>query len=239
MGLRAVCSVFVSHGFLYNSNSGRLLSAWILSLSIYVFLLTNGRPQAIGSAICPGIAFLVKQTFLAAPIAIISWLIYRRRYKEAVVWATGFASTVVGGYGIAWWREPLIMKHIAALDSPLFEFRFAQVIILTAVYHAVVPFAAVGGFSILWQRAPEKLLSRHLLRYHGLWRCSLLRKRVEALTIFGNRSLPRRCWLGQDCTNFSARQITLHTHQSSALCTHFVVFFADAVRGALLFSGSL
>src|ERR1019366_1895699 len=74
-------------------------------LSVYLFLLTNGRPQAIGAAICAGIAPLVKQTFLAVPIAIISWLIYRRRYKEAVFWATDFALTVVGGYAIVWWRE--------------------------------------------------------------------------------------------------------------------------------------
>ena len=54
---------------------GDFLALGFSLLSIYVFLLTNGRPQAIGSAICSGIAFLVKQTFLAVPIAIISWLI--------------------------------------------------------------------------------------------------------------------------------------------------------------------
>jgi hypothetical protein len=114
-------------------------------LSVYLFLLTNGRPQAIGSAICAGIAPLVKQTFLAVPIAIVSWLIYRRRYKEAVFWATGFALTVVGGYAIVWWREPLMLKHVAALRHPVLEYRQALGILWDAVSQPVVPFAAIGG----------------------------------------------------------------------------------------------
>src|SRR5271156_5460123 len=53
--------------------------ALVLSLfSLYWFLVTNGRPQGIGAAICAGIALLVKQTFFAVPIAIVSWLIYTR-----------------------------------------------------------------------------------------------------------------------------------------------------------------
>src|ERR1017187_5055177 len=127
-------------------------------LSVYLFLLTNGRPQAIGSAICAGIAPLVKQTFLAVPIAIISWLIYRRRYKEAVFWATGFALTVVGGYAIVWWREPLMLKHVAALRHPVLEYRQALVILWDAVSQPVLPFAAIGGFLALWKRALERLL---------------------------------------------------------------------------------
>jgi hypothetical protein len=127
-------------------------------LSVYLFLLTNGRPQAIGSAICAGIAPLVKQTFLAVPIAIISWLIYRRRYKEAVFWATGFALTVVGGYAIVWWREPLMLKHVAALRHPVLEYRQALGILWDAVSQPVVPFAAIGGFLALWKRGPERLL---------------------------------------------------------------------------------
>jgi hypothetical protein len=127
-------------------------------LSVYLFLLTNGRPQAIGAAICAGIAPLVKQTFLAVPIAIVSWLIYRRRYKEAVFWATGFALTVVGGYAIVWWREPLMLKHVAALRHPVLEYRQALGILWDAVSQPGVPFAAIGGFLALWKRAPERLL---------------------------------------------------------------------------------
>jgi hypothetical protein len=127
-------------------------------LSVYLFLLTNARSQAIGAAICAGIALLFKRTFLAVPIAIISWLIFRRRYKEAVFWATGFALTVVGGYAVVWWREPLMLKHIAALRYPVFEYRQALGILWMAVSQPVVPLAAIGGFLALWKRAPERLL---------------------------------------------------------------------------------
>jgi len=127
-------------------------------LGIYVFLLTNGSPQQIGAAVCSGIAFLVKQTSLAVPIAIIIWLIYYRRYKDAIFWATGFTLTVVSGYGFAWWREPMVLKHIVALADPVLEYRGALDLIGYAVSQPVVPFAAVGGLFALWKNTPENLL---------------------------------------------------------------------------------
>jgi hypothetical protein len=137
---------------------GDFLALALSLFSVYCFLLTNGRPQAVGAAICAGIALLVKQTFFAVPIAIVSWLIYRRRYKEAVLWATGVALTVVGGYAIVWWREPLMLKHIAAFRHPVLEYRQALFILWNAVSQPVVPLAAIGGFLALWKRAPERLL---------------------------------------------------------------------------------
>ena len=66
-------------------------------LGLYLFLLWNGRRRAIGAAICAGIALLIKQTFFAVPIAIVGWLIYKRRYKDAALWTAGVALTVAGG----------------------------------------------------------------------------------------------------------------------------------------------
>src|ERR1700733_5759644 len=48
-------------------------------LSLYWFLLTNGRPRGVGAAICAGTAILVKLTFIAVPIAIFIWLLHKRR----------------------------------------------------------------------------------------------------------------------------------------------------------------
>ena len=138
---------------------GDFLALGFSLLSIYVFLLANGRyPPAMGAAICAGIALLVKQTFFAVPIAIVSWLIYRRRYKDAVLWATGVALTVFGGYAIAWWREPLMLKHIAALRHPVLEYRQALGILWEAVSQPVVPFGVIGALLALRRRAPEELL---------------------------------------------------------------------------------
>lgn len=137
---------------------GDFLALALSLLSFYWFLLANGRRPLIGAAICAGIALLVKQTFFAVPIAIVGWLVYRRRYKEAVFWATGVALTVVGGYAIVWWREPLMLKHIAALRHPVLEYREALLILRKAMFQPAVPLAAIGGFLALRKRAPEQLL---------------------------------------------------------------------------------
>jgi len=112
----------------------------------------------IGAEICAGMAILVKQTFFAVPIAIVTWLIFRRRYKDAFLWSTGLALTVLGGYAIAWWREPLMLKHIAALRHPVLEYGQALRILGNAMSQPVVPLAVIGGFSALRKRTPETLL---------------------------------------------------------------------------------
>jgi len=137
---------------------GDFLALEFSLLSVYLFLLTNGRPKVIGAAICAGIALLFKQTFMAVPIAITSWLIYTRRYKVAVLWAASCAFTVVGGYAFAWWREPLMLKHYDAYRHPVFEYRGALRILRVAVLQSVLPFAVIGGFLALWKRTPERLL---------------------------------------------------------------------------------
>jgi hypothetical protein len=137
---------------------GDFLALAFSLLSLYWFLLTHGRPRGIGAAICAGIAILVKQTFIAVPIAIVSWLIYRRRYKEAFLWSTSLALTVICGYAIAWWREPLMLEHITALRHPLFGYGQALMILGNAVSQPVVPLAVIGGFLTLYKRTPERLL---------------------------------------------------------------------------------
>jgi hypothetical protein len=137
---------------------GDFLAFALSLLSLYWFLLTNARPKAIGAAFCAGIALLVKQTFIAVPIAIVSWLIYRRRYKDAFLWSTTLALTVLVGYAIAWWREPLMLKHIAALRHPILGYGQALRILANAVSQPVVPLAVIGGFLAMWKRTPERLL---------------------------------------------------------------------------------
>jgi hypothetical protein len=137
---------------------GDFLALALSLLSLYWFLLTNGRPRLIGAEICAGMAILVKQTFFAVPIAIVTWLIFRRRYKDAFLWSTGLALTVLGGYAIAGWREPLMLKHIAALRHPIFGYGEALRILGNALSQPVVPLAVIGGFLALWKHTPERLL---------------------------------------------------------------------------------
>jgi hypothetical protein len=127
-------------------------------LSVYWFLVKNGRPQTIGAAICAGLAPLFKQTFLAAPIAVGAWLIYRRRYKEAGLWIVTVGLTTAGGYAIEGWREPLMFKTIAVLRHAVLEYPHALAILLQALSQPVVPFAMIGAFYAVGKRAPDRLL---------------------------------------------------------------------------------
>jgi hypothetical protein len=137
---------------------GDFLALALSLLSLYWFLLTNERPRTIGTGICAGIALLIKQTFIAVPIAIVGWLLYQRRYKDAFLWSTALALTVLGGYAIEWWREPLMLKHIAALRHPVLGYGQALMILGDAVSQPVGPLAVLGGLSALWKRTPERLL---------------------------------------------------------------------------------
>jgi hypothetical protein len=127
-------------------------------VSVYWFLARNGRPQTIGAAICAGLAPLFKQTFVAAPIGVVAWLIYKRRYKEAALWATTVGLTVACGYAIEGWREPLMFKTVAALRHPVLEYSRGFAILLDAVCQPVVPFAVMGALLAVRKRATDNLL---------------------------------------------------------------------------------
>jgi 4-amino-4-deoxy-L-arabinose transferase-like glycosyltransferase len=100
--------------------------------SIYLLLRSNGRWHFLGAAAAAGCAVLTKQTFVAAPLAIIVWLAWRRRWKESVLLGSTVLLTVAVVFVGMLWREPLMWKHIAALRSPLFELREAVNIAWTA-----------------------------------------------------------------------------------------------------------
>jgi Dolichyl-phosphate-mannose-protein mannosyltransferase len=134
-------------------------------LSIYSFLLaersglTKGRgARMLVAAVFAGLAALVKQTFVAAPLAIMVWLLFRRRYKDALGWASVYVLTVAGGYALFAWHEPLMLQHMAALKSPIFEFREAMHITRNALSQPVAPLAAAGVLLIARKPTPERLL---------------------------------------------------------------------------------
>jgi hypothetical protein len=125
----------------------------------YCFLLLQDRPYAcVLSAIPSGLAPLSKQTFIALPIAIVSWLILRRRYKEAFCWGTAFALVAGGGFAVIWMHDPFMREHLAVLGHPLLEFRGAFRLASDAVSQPMIPFAIVGALLLFWKRTSEELL---------------------------------------------------------------------------------
>lgn len=126
-------------------------------LSVYLFLVAKGRRLMVAAAVCAGIAPLIKQTFVAAPITLVGWLLYQRRYKEAGLWSACFASVVIGGCAFFLWREPLMLSHLAALRHPVLEYQQALLIIGVAASQPVVPFGIIGVLLVLQDRSPQHL----------------------------------------------------------------------------------
>jgi Dolichyl-phosphate-mannose-protein mannosyltransferase len=151
---------------------GDFLGLAVALLSVYWFLRNDGRSPTLGAAICAGLAPLCKQTFLAVPLAVFSWLVFRRRFKNAASWAVTVGLTVGVGYAIVWWREPLMLKSIAALRHPVLEYPHALAIFMDALSQPVTPFAVIGALFILQNRAYDRLL---LLFYCGVaWLMAIL-----------------------------------------------------------------
>ena len=136
---------------------GDLLAALFSLMSLQVFLLGNRRFQIAGTVICAAAAVLVKQTFVAAPVAITCWLIYKRRYKDAAFMVAGFVTVVAAAYAFFLLRDPLALEHIAALRRPVFDYPGALVIARQMLSQPAVPFAALGGLVVLWRRDTNSL----------------------------------------------------------------------------------
>jgi hypothetical protein len=134
------------------------LALAISLLSAYLLLAANGRRSLLAAASCAGAALLVKQTFFALPIAAVIWLYLGRRYKDAILWLAGVMSISAGGYALAWWREPLMAQHIAALSHPVREYPNALGLTWLALLQPVVPFALAGAILSPWKRGSEASL---------------------------------------------------------------------------------
>lgn len=132
--------------------------------AVYLFLRTNGTPRSFLSAIAAGVVMLVKQTFAAAPLAILCWLVFHRRYKEATYWTATFASIFGGGWLIIRLHEPRLAEHLNVLRHPSLEFHDAIRVFGEALAQPAVPFAVVGVFLILSRRSPET----HFLPFYWL-----------------------------------------------------------------------
>jgi hypothetical protein len=151
---------------------GDFLGLTMSLLSVYWILRKNGPSQTLGAAILAGLAPLFKQTFLAVPVGVFSWLLYRRQYKKAASWAVAVGLTVGIGYAFVLWREPLMLKTTAALGHPVLEYSRALAIFMDALCQPVTPFAAMGALFALQQRAYDRLL---LLFYCGAaWLMAIL-----------------------------------------------------------------
>jgi Dolichyl-phosphate-mannose-protein mannosyltransferase len=134
-----------------------LALTWCL-LGVFLILRSTGALQTVLAACCAAVGLLVKQTFIAAPIAIVLWLFVTRRTKEAMLSVTAMILLVAGGYAFVAWREPLMLQHVQALKPPVLEYRGALAIVWRALSQPVLVFAVVGALIALKNAGRERLL---------------------------------------------------------------------------------
>lgn len=134
---------------------------WAVAFSLGAVLIvmrSNRRQSLIVAAILAGIAPVVKQTFVTASAAVFIWLMLSRRFKSAAIWSATVFVTLLAGFGIAWWREPMMLEHLSFLADPELEYRNALRIFVSALSQPVIPFAAFGVVLGLSRRRKDVLL---------------------------------------------------------------------------------
>jgi hypothetical protein len=125
-------------------------------LGIWLCLGSERRWQLALAAVCGGLAFLCKQTYVAMPAAVFLWFLFQRRFQAALVWATGVAFIVMTGYGFFIFREPLAWQHFAALSRPILEYHEGLLITLGALSEAKVLFFFFGAY-FAWRHRHGKV----------------------------------------------------------------------------------
>jgi hypothetical protein len=137
---------------------GDLPAVAVSLFAIYLALRAERPSQTVTAAAAAGLALLTKQTFCAAAIAIVLWLLTLRRFKDAAVCAIVTCLTVAFGYAIVLWREPLGLKHLAAIAHPTLNPAGAGALLLEAALQPVTPFAVLGAVLVLRKASRGGLL---------------------------------------------------------------------------------
>jgi hypothetical protein len=134
---------------------------WAIAFSLAAVLIvirSTRRQSLIAAAVLAGMAPIVKQTFIAASAAVFIWLLVSRSFKSAAIWFATVCMTLLVGFGIAWWREPIIVEHLSGLADPAIEYREAFRFLGWALSQPVIPFSAFGAVLALSTRRNEVLL---------------------------------------------------------------------------------
>ena len=138
---------------------GDLPAAACSLLAIYLILRADCPRRVLAAGACAGLAIAIKQTFVAAPLAILIWLMYRRRIKLAGQFATAALFAAACVYGLAVWREPLLLQHLAALRSAAtLDLPGALALLFKELAQPVTPLAVLGVLLFLRERSPGRML---------------------------------------------------------------------------------
>ena len=125
-------------------------------LSIY-FILGSTKPRLRLAAVWSVLALLCKQTFVSAPLAVFLYLLWRRRFAQAFLWASAVGLGTFLGYGVVIWREPYAWLQLTTFAKPVYSFHTGLLLAARGLLNAAPLFALVGAFAA-WKKAWGKEL---------------------------------------------------------------------------------
>lgn len=127
-------------------------------LSVYCLLGPPTYSRLLFCGICAALALLCKQTFIAAPCAVLLYLLYRRRVAHAAVF---FAAVCLGtalGYGLVIWKEPWAWPELTTFSKPLYRFHTGLLLSTKGVWNIAPLFAMAGVVLSRSKRRDRELL---------------------------------------------------------------------------------
>lgn len=122
--------------------------------SVAVVASYRGEKHLWLGAVLAALALLVKQPFLISTVTVFVWLLLYRRFKDAAIWTATIILTVSLGFGIVWWREPLVFAHLSVLRHSILEFHTALLFVGELAWTLPALFGFLGVIQCLPNKEP-------------------------------------------------------------------------------------
>lgn len=203
---------------------GDLLGITFSLLSIYFVLGAARCPNLAAGGVCSVLALLCKQTFVAAPVAVLVFLLWRRRFGHALIWCAVVCLGTTLGYGIVMWREPYASRELTALMPPIYDFQSGIRLGTQGLWNGATLLALLGALAAWRKRWGTELL---LLLYWLLtW--------IVALTSIFQVGGSSNYFLEPLMASAVLAALTLHNVEKAAVNASRVILILGAV-GLLCF----
>lgn len=124
---------------------GDLMGIGFSLLGIYWVLGEAGYGRLIAAGLCAALALFSKQTFLAAPCAILVFFAAQRRWRYMLTFGVAAVGGSALGYGVEIWREPYAWTSLTLFSRPIYRFRSGMALAGDGLWNAAPAVALIGG----------------------------------------------------------------------------------------------
>jgi hypothetical protein len=109
---------------------------------------TLGDANYVLGGILAGLAFLVKQPGVAAPIAVLAILVYKKKFRSAAIFLLSVGLPVVLMFGFLLWHEGHFMEQVTSVSKGVWSLREGAIFVSNKLFNRtmIVPIAigAIG-----------------------------------------------------------------------------------------------